>query len=69
MLVISKDAEVAVTELRGKLWNNMTGHEAAIQFADLLVKLWRVHSFRDDDVIIRTSQLRQTKIKACTDLS
>ncbi len=44
---ISKDAEAAVAEMREKPWNNMTGHEAAIQFADSLAKLWRVHPFRE----------------------
>ncbi len=47
MFVISKDAEAAVTEMREKLWNNMTGHEVAIQFADSLARLWRVHPFRE----------------------
>ncbi len=47
MLVISKDAEAVVTEMREKLWSNMTRHEAAIQFADSLAKLWRVHPFRE----------------------
>lgn len=36
---ISKDAENALTEMRKKLWNTMTKHEAATQFADSLAKL------------------------------
>ncbi|MBD5521951.1 MAG: hypothetical protein HDR03_12160 [Lachnospiraceae bacterium] len=47
MTAISKDTEDVLTEMRKKSWNNMIVHEAAIQFADSLAKLWRIHPFRE----------------------
>lgn len=47
MMAISKNTEDALTEMRKKSWNNMIVYEAAIQFADSLAKLWRVHPFRE----------------------
>lgn len=45
--VISKDVEDVLTEMRTKSWDNMILHEAAIQFADSMAKLWRIHPFRE----------------------
>ncbi|MDE6622744.1 MAG: Fic family protein [Lachnospiraceae bacterium] len=47
MMAVSKDAEDVLTEMRKKSWNNMILQEAAIQFADSLAKLWRIHPFRE----------------------
>ena len=47
MMAISKDTEDVLTEMRKKSWNNMIVHEAALQFADSLAKLWRIHPFRE----------------------
>lgn len=47
MLSISKDAEDILWVMREKSWNDMNKHEAAVQFADSLAKLWRVHPFRE----------------------
>ncbi|MCM1427611.1 MAG: Fic family protein [Eubacterium sp.] len=47
MLSIAKDAEDILRVMRGKSWADMTKHEAAVQFADSLAKLWRVHPFRE----------------------
>lgn len=44
---ICKDAEDVLAEMRNKLWINMIVHEAAVQFADSLAKLWRIHPFRE----------------------
>ena len=35
-MVIRKDAEDVLAEMRNKLWNKMIVHEAAVQFADSL---------------------------------
>lgn len=46
-MTISKDVENVMTEMREKSWNNMILHDAAIQFADSMAKLWRIHPFRE----------------------
>ncbi len=44
---IPRDAERALSEMRGKPWADMDTHEAAIQFSGSMAKLWRVHPFRE----------------------
>ena len=44
---IPKDAERVLSEMRGKQWEIMDTHEAAMQFSDSLAKLWKVHPFRE----------------------
>ena len=46
-MTISKDSEDVLMEMRKKPWNHMIVQEAAIQFADSLAKLWRIHPFRE----------------------
>lgn len=47
MLSVSKDAEDILCVMRGKSWDDMNKHEAAVQFSDSLAKIWRVHPFRE----------------------
>lgn len=47
MFDIPKDAEHVLSEMRGKAWDKMDIHEAAIQFSDSMAKLWKVHPFRE----------------------
>lgn len=47
MFDIPKDAEHILSEMRGKAWDKMDTHEAALQFSDSLAKLWKVHPFRE----------------------
>ena len=44
---ISKDTEDVLLEMKRKPWDNMILHERAVQFADSLAKLWRIHPFRE----------------------
>ncbi|MBD5509505.1 MAG: hypothetical protein HDR05_16060 [Lachnospiraceae bacterium] len=44
---ILRDVENVLAEMTKKPWKNMILHEAAVQFADSLAKLWRIHPFRE----------------------
>lgn len=46
-MAITKDAVDVLTEMRSKAWSNMILQEAAMQFADSMARLWRIHPFRE----------------------
>jgi len=64
MFDIPKDAERALTEMRGKPWNDMDTHEAAVQFSDSLASASVPGGEHPDNGYILLSVCRQYRTES-----
>ena len=57
------DATFILDKMNHCTWEKVPIDEVAKIFSNYLAELWKVHPYRDDDVIIRTKLEKPSKIK------